>query len=254
MNPLVRLYPPSIRDAWGRDLDAEARHAGWRAIPNLALGAADAWLHPMIWPSPDAPRRRTRAVSLAITVALCAALLAYLATEYGDALPARFAHSTASDLPALGVLIGLLLMAPMPRVRALPAALARTARFLTLPFLGAAAVVLIVHIAPIADVPAPAKSTVLIAWWAALLGGAIQTARLAARLGPTATTPPGPARLAAGMWTVAASVALLAAMVVGFAAAGAHPLALVAGCGLALSSLACLATLRDLRELAGAGR
>lgn len=92
---LVRLYPAAFRDRWGEAMVEEVRAAGWRGWSDALRGAADLWLHPVLWPvaprtveggpTESGPtdvrsagirdRRLGRAATLGVAMALFTALL-----------------------------------------------------------------------------------------------------------------------------------------------------------------------------------
>ena len=252
---LVRLYPNALRDRWGRGLEAEVQAAGWRAVPNLVMGIASMWLHPVVWPAGSAAQRRGRAAVLACVVGLTGWLVGHAVAEDGALLPNRLAHSwlmTASDVL---VLVGLLLVAPYPRLT--PAAIRRIIRQsvqrLVVPAAFGIAVVVWVHLHS-ATTSATVRHLVLAAWWATLVGGSVQACRLVADLSKGPVVPPHMPRLRLGMWALVLALGDGGAIVVLSALSrGAH-VALSAALGTAMILLTafCMVTLRDLYELQGA--
>ncbi|WP_214416105.1 hypothetical protein [Sphaerisporangium fuscum] len=248
---LVRLYPEAFRDRWGAALECEAREAGWKSWPNLALGIADMWLHPAVWPARSRAQRHGRAAVMAITVTAACWLLTHAAAELDG--PSGIARGRAVNACVATMLLGLALVAPRPRLTA-EAVIAlgrRAARLLAVPMCLGALVVAAAHVGGLASAGSPLRAALLICWWLALPLAAFQTCRVVAGLGADVAVPPPPRRLRAGVRTLAAAGATAGALLLTWSVSGGHPhpLSATAGAGLLLLSAAFATTLRDLREL-----
>lgn len=246
---LVRLYPASFRERWGPALEEEARAAGWKAWPNLIAGIADMWLHPAIWPADCCAQRRQRAATMAVTAAAACWFVTHAVTEL-DAAAAEVARAWPMNASTLLLLLGLVLVAPRPRLTRPTATtlLRHAASRFTVPAVLGAGVVAAVHTGTYAVAPAVARPVLLACWWAALALGAVQCCRLVSSLCTTVAEPPPPGRLRHGLWTLAAAAAVPVPALLGASMSGDHlnvPSA-ASGAGLLLLSPALAATLRDL--------
>jgi hypothetical protein len=94
----------------------EAQAAGWKAWPNLVAGIAGMWLHPAIWPAESRAQRQQRAATMAITVAAACWFLTHAATELDTLLSTGVARSWPMSVCTLLMLLGLVLVAPRPRL------------------------------------------------------------------------------------------------------------------------------------------
>ncbi len=249
----VKLYPGPFRDRWGPALEIEARSAGWRSWPNLIVHMLDMWLHPAVWPAESRAQRRGRASVMAITTAALSWFLAHVAAETESPLNAAARGSVMSGC-AVAMLVGLVLVAPRPRLTR-PAAttvLRQAARRLSVPaVLGA--VVVGVHDAAAAATP-PVRAIVLVCWWSALTLGAIQICRMVGDLDADVVEPPRPGRLRVGIWLLIANTAVTGAIIVGISTTGGRRDLTWSAVGAAviLLTLAFAATLRDLRQVSAA--
>lgn len=236
---LLRLYPGAFRERWGDDLRAEAEGAGWRSWPNLIAGALDMWLHPAVWPASWPAQRASRSSAMAMLVTIACWLVAHFTTEAG----AR-GYTIALNVAATMLIIGLALLAPLPRPRALGPLLGRSLRRLALPVLLAAAAVIAAN-----TTSAPTewlRVLVLAAWWGSWVLGVIAGCRIIAGLGPDLVLPPGERRTRLGIAVLTAASVTAAGAVAVFAAHQPTPLPALLGIGTALSALACGTALRDL--------
>ncbi|HEV3358374.1 MAG TPA: hypothetical protein VG247_16390 [Pseudonocardiaceae bacterium] len=236
---LLRLYPGAFRDRWGEDLRAEADVAGWRSWPNLVTGAVDMWLHPAIWPAGWPAQRASRSAAMAMLVTIAAWLVAHFTTESG-----RPAYTLALNGAATLLVLGLALLAPLPRSRALAPLLSRSLRRLAFPLLLATAAVIAANskFAPTEWLRVP----VLAAWWGSWAFGLIAGCRIVAGLGPDLVLPPGPRRTRLGIAVLTGASLAAACAVAVFAARHVAPLPALLAIGTALSVAACVTALRDL--------
>lgn len=236
---LLRLYPGAFRDRWGEDLRAEAEFAGWRSWPDLVTGALDMWLHPAIWPADWPAQRASRSAAMAMLVTIAAWLVAHLTTEPGPP-----DYTLALNGAATLLVLGLALLAPLPRPRALAPLLTRSLRRLAFPLLLAAAAVIAANSRP---VPTEwLRVPVLAAWWGSWALGLIAGCRIVAGLGPDLVLPPGPRRTRLGIAVLIGAGLAAASAVAVFAVRHMAPLPALLAIGTALSVTACATALRDL--------
>jgi hypothetical protein len=245
---IVRLYPVAFRQRWGDELEAELRAVGWRAWPGLVVGILDMWLRPALWPAESREVRRTRVAAMAIAVTVAGWLVAHLTTEQGSAGYAR-----VLDGCALGVVLGLGLAAPRPRLsrQAFSAVLRHAVHRLAAPAILGAVVLIAVH-SGLADLASlPVRVVVLTGWWTTWALGVVQSCRILVHLEPELFLPPRPVRSQWAVGVLAAATAVAAATTLVFATAGAHSpaLATVTGFGLLGSTAVVAAALHDLRHL-----
>ncbi len=250
----VRLYPGPFRDRWGPALETEARSAGWRAWPNLLVHMVDMWLHPAVWPAESRAQRRGRASVMVITAAALSWFLAHVAAETETPLAAAARGGVMSGC-AVAMLVGLVLVAPRPRltVPATTAVLRQAAHRLIVPAALGAVAVVSVH-GGAADAPPPVRVAVLACWWSALALGAIQTCRMVGDLDVDVLEPPRPGRLRLGIWLLIAATAVTGAIIVGISTTGGRRDVIWSAVGAAviLLTLAFAGTLRDLRQVSAA--
>ncbi|MCW2917428.1 MAG: hypothetical protein JWN52_5496 [Actinomycetia bacterium] len=215
---LVRMYPESFKNRWGPDLEAEILHAGWRSWPNTVVGIADTWLHPAIWPARSHAQRQLRMTTMAITLTATCWFISHLVTELDAPLSREVGHSQLLSMGTNLMMVGLLLVAPRPRLMAgvTAAVLRGAARRFAVPLTLSAAVAIAAHAGVNATTPALLRSCLLACWWTALALGAVQTCRIATDLGAQLIAPPQPWRLRAGTSILALGSAMTAANVLGF--------------------------------------
>jgi hypothetical protein len=238
---LLRLYPVAFRVRWGEDLCADAESAGRRSWPNLVTGAVDMWLHPAIWPTAWPAQRNSRAAAMAILITVACWLVAHLTTEPGSP-----GYALALDGCAILLGVGLLLLAPLPRISASGLLLGRSARMLAVPVLLAGIVVVVAN-SPLDPVGQPGlRLLVLLAWWGSWVLGVIQGCRVVAGLGPDVVIPPALSRTRLGVAVLTAASAAAAGTIAVFAALHPAPLPALLSIAAALSTLACGAARRDL--------
>lgn len=250
---VVRLYPAAFRDRWGPALVEDVAAAGWRAWPNLLAGIADMWLHPAIWPADSRAQRRGRTATLAITAAVFAALFGRAAEAQGIALASAPGGRWTAPACAALFLLGLVLVAPLPRPsRAAATALAcRTIRRLAAPVaLGVGMVVLARRHAD-AVVAGPWHHLAIGCYWTVLVLGAVQACRIFTGLGPDILIAPRPGRLRAGLWSLVAASVLGGSMVLATVVArrDLNPVPFASGAALVLLAWALTTNLRDLRSV-----
>jgi hypothetical protein len=209
---LVRLYPRPFQAQWGADIRASTVRA--HDVPGLALGIADMWLHPAVWPAATRERRLNRVCVTAVAIA-----------------------------------IGAVFVAPWPRADAalLRWLAAESVRRLTIPTAVAAGAALFAHtVAPSA--PVALRLFILVCWYLAIATGLFQTCRILATMDPARSRLPSTARIHAGMALLTTATAASAAVVLSFAATTRTEVALPAVAGVALAALTLLSvsTTRDL--------
>lgn len=250
---LISLYPRAFRRRWGDAVETEARAAGARSWPHLAHGIIDMWLHPALWPADTRAQRHARASVLATAVAAACWYLAHLIAETDGALPTLATRSWAMSTCAALMVIGLVLVAPRPRLT--PAAVATILRHVLrrmfLPALLGAGVVTWAR----ADLPVTSpllRLALLSCWYGSLAAAAIQACRIVADLGATLAEPPPPWRLRLGMWTIAAASTTTGSIILTAALTTPTPdtLSALVGAAVLALALAPIATIRDLRHLA----
>jgi hypothetical protein len=251
---LVRLYPAAFRDRWGPALEDDARAAGWKGWPGLLAGIADMWLHPAIWPADSRAQRLGRVAVLGITATALGGLLARAAAARGSLLGAVPGVAWA-QWPCLGLFVlGLGLVAPLPRLSwsAAAALLGRAVRRLAVPVLLGVAMVTVARRDTAAVASGFGHRLALVGYWGLLVVGAVQACRVVAGLGSSVLAAPRPWRLRLGIGSLLAASVLTAAVVLG--AGLAHRQvdgpAVGAGVGLVLLAWALAAALRDLRDTA----
>lgn len=236
---LLRLYPGAFRERWGEDLRAEAEGAGWRSWPGLVAGALDMWLHPAIWPVGWPAQRGSRSSAMAMLVTIACWLVAHFTTEAGAP-----GYATALNAAAVPLIIGLMLLAPLPRPYALGPLLGRSIRQLAIPVSLAAIAVVAAH--SVADPPEWARVLVLGAWWGSWALGVVGGCRIVAGLGPDLVVPSGARRTRLGIAVLTGASIVAAGTVVVFVSRHLAPLPALVGIGAALAVAACGTALRDL--------
>ena len=253
---LVRLYPKPFREQWGADVLAEARRAGWRAAPNLALSVMDQWLHPTMWPADRETKRLSRACAMLSGVTLSIWVLAYLAVDDHEAPAGGLTGTRALNTCAALMVAGLLLVAPTPRLtlRAAVTVLRRATVRLGLPMGLGVFVVASVHVD--ASPPEPVRLVVLACWWSALVLIAIRSPRIITDLTADVATPPRPGRLRANAWLLTSPSIFTGGIILSRAvdaraeaADGAVLVAFALALAVLLLAMLFLSTQRDLRDL-----
>ncbi|MFF4776982.1 hypothetical protein ACFY05_29375 [Microtetraspora fusca] len=239
---LAGLYPPAFRQRWGPDLEIEIRAAGARSWPNLAVSVAAMWLHPAIWPADSRSQRHARAATTAAAVTAAWWMLTHAAVELDDRLGRDVGHSWALSGCMTLTLAGLALVVPFPRPRL--AVLFSSLRLLAVPAALGGLVAVAVQLDALAGAPGWIRLGLLATWWASLALGAFQACRVIARH----ATPPSGRRLRRGMWTLTATSAMTAAVVLSLSAANGHlgPSPALVSAGLLLPMSAYMWTLNDL--------
>ncbi|HEY3868616.1 MAG TPA: hypothetical protein VGM10_09715 [Actinocrinis sp.] len=248
---LVRLHPASFRERWGPALEADARAAGHRSWPNLLASAVGLWLHPVVWPAKSPSQRHHRAAAMAFALTLATWFVGRAATTNDPRLTWR-AHRTltVADCAAF-MLLGAVLILPLPRPtwHAAATLVRKSLRALAAPAALGAGALLFVRTAHPAELSA-IRPLVTAVYWLTLALTAIQAARIVATVSASAVTPPSPARLRPGIATLAAGGALTAWIGLSSTTAGHGFDALSAatgGCVLILTGMF-LSILRDLNE------
>ncbi|SEM62665.1 hypothetical protein [Streptacidiphilus jiangxiensis] len=280
---LVRLYPAAFRDRWGESMVEEVRAAGWRGWSDALRGAADLWLHPVLWPVDLTPvdrapvdagpaeagsresgstevrsagardRRLGRAATLGLAVALFTALLGHAVGEQGT----RLADAPGGPWPARAcaalLLLGLALAAPRPKLSAgaLRVLAGRAVRRLGVPVLLGAGVV---ALARVDTGPAGLWEHLAVGcWWLSLAAAAVQACRAVSDVGGAVLVPPSAASLRLGLWSLTAGSLLTGAVALTACLGRPDPdlISVAVGCCLALLAGALAATLHDLRVVCG---
>jgi hypothetical protein len=250
---LIRLYPGSFRERWGPAMEAEVQGAGWRSWPNLAMGIAGMWLHPVIWPADSRTQRQRRAATMAISVAAASWLLAYASMELDTPLSGRVARAWPMTACTGLMFLGFLLVLPRPRLTldAVSTVLRRAARRFTAPAILGAGVVAGVRTDVYAVAPALLRPALIICWWTALALGAVQACRVVAGLGAGVVVAPQPGRLRLGMWTLAVAGAVAGSILLSVSVTSGHLdlWSAAPGIGLLVLPSAFAGTLRDIRRV-----
>ncbi|MBD0746642.1 hypothetical protein [Streptomyces sp. CBMA152] len=270
---LVRLYPAAFRDRWGEAMVEEVRAAGWRGWYDALRGAADLWLHPVLWhvdprpveagPAESGPaevrsvgardRRLGRAATLGVAVALFTALLGHAMGEQGAPLADAPGGPWPARVCAVLLLLGLALAAPRPKLSAgaLRVLVDRAVRRLGVPMLLGAGVVALarVHTGRAGLWEHLAADS----WWLALAAAAVQACRAVSDVGGAVLVPPSAASLRLGLWSLTAGSLLAGAvaLAVCLGRPDPDPIAVAAGGCLVLPAGALAVTLHDLRVVSG---
>ncbi|MEA5362960.1 hypothetical protein VA596_25750 [Amycolatopsis sp., V23-08] len=206
---LVRLYPRAFRERWGADLAADAGASDWA---DLLVGAADAWLHPAVWPARSAAQRQARVTAMAVIVTGIGWFAVHLIVEDGRGL------SRVLDVCAVAVVAGLGLVAPRPNPATLMALGRRLVRGLAGPAVLGLIVVAVVHATNGSFAP-PVRLTLLLCWWGAWGLAVIQVGRAVAGIGPVPAVPPRRFRLGVRVLATAAAAIGATQLVAGAAPA-----------------------------------
>jgi hypothetical protein len=250
---LIRLYPGSFRERWGPAMEAEVQGAGWRSWPNLAMGIAGMWLHPVIWPADSRTQRQRRAAMMAISVAAASWLLAYAAMELDTPLSGRVARAWPMTACTGLMFLGFLLVLPRPRLTldAVSTVLRRAARRFIAPAILGAGVVAGVRTGVYDVAPALLRPALVICWWTTLALGAVQACRVVADLGAGVVVAPHPGRLRAGMWTLAVAGTVAGSILLSVSVTSGHLdlWSAAPGMGLLVLPSAFAGTLRDIRRV-----
>ena len=198
---LLRLYPGSFRARWGVELEQAAQTAGWRAWPDLLTNAASMWLHPTLWPADSRAQRPIRATAAAFALTFMCWYAALGIVELDPGISMGTWRGSVLSLGSDVVVIGLLLIAPRPRIRwrATGILLLRTARHMVAPTALGGVVVLAANAGgSFAAALAPFAPTLAACWWLALALVAIQWCRALTGMEGLAV-PPSPGRLKVGI-------------------------------------------------------
>lgn len=243
---IVTLYPPAVRERWGRAMRHDIAQAGPRSWPNTATEAAKLWLHPSDWPErPAGQTHRVVAVAL-LAVTIAGGLLVRATAQPAEALDAGIGHPVALIWLAL-IAVSLLLAAPLPELRpAIILQLARAAaRTLTAPALIVFAMWLTAN-SGVLDHPAAPVSDALAAWyWATLAFAGLRLCTLAARV-VRLGRPPSTRRLQLALALIGAGLTTGACQ--SATAAATTPASLAAAGGLAALAAATLTAAIDIRR------
>jgi hypothetical protein len=247
---LIRMYPAPFRERYGAAIEDEAAARGWRAWPNLLVGAVDMWLHPSVWPADSTAQRLHRAITMAAATAASSWYVGHLVTERANdvSLPER-----AFTLCGLLMALGFALTVPRPRwnIAALAALVRLAAGRLVAPAALAVLVIAALQAHPHALFTDSGKRLLLALWWAAQGLFLVQGCRFVAGLDEELTRPPSRRRLHAGMSVLAAAGLLAGGLLIGFAirASDIQPLDLAGGLCLLLLTVGPVVTARDVRSL-----
>jgi hypothetical protein len=208
------------------------------------VGILDMWLHPALWPAESRELRRTRVAAMAIAVTVAGWFVAHFTTEQGSA-----GYAKVLDACAVGVVLGLILAAPRPRMswRALVAVIRHAVRQLAVPAILGAAALQAAH----SGLTVPVRLVVLTLWWTMWALAVVQSCRILVHLEADLFVPPKPARSQLGIGVLAATTATAAATILVFAVSGAHShvLAAVTGIGVLGATAVVAAALHDLRHV-----
>jgi hypothetical protein len=247
---LVALYPPAVRDRWGRDLEDEARAAGWRGWLDLLIAMLGLWIHPAVWPAASTAQRRARAANLAIAVTGIGWLTGHALLELAAAVPRDLAHSWILTGCDGLTFLGFALVLPLPRRETCTKLVTDACRRFAGPMLLGGTVVLVVN-SYSAPAGWPARTAVLACWWIALLWGVVQAVRVVASLDLGIVSTPGPRRLRLGLWFAVLGLTLSSAVIVTATLASGHDRAagITTGCALLALAIATTGTVRDLAEV-----
>ncbi|GAB2850276.1 hypothetical protein GCM10027176_61640 [Actinoallomurus bryophytorum] len=250
---LIRLYPGPFRERWGPAMEIEVQSTGWRSWPDLAVGIAGMWLHPVIWPADSTAQRQRRAAVMAVTVAAACWYLAHVAMEMDTPLSGRVARAWPMTACTGLMFLGFLLVLPRPRLTldAASTVLRGAARRFATPVILGAAVVACVRTGTYTVAPALLRPVLLGCWWTALALGAFHGCRIVASLGAGVAVAPRPARLRLGMWTLALAGTAAGSMLLSVSVTGGHLdlWSAAPGIGLLVLPSAFAGTLRDLRRV-----
>jgi hypothetical protein len=254
---LVSLYPRAFRERFGREVEEEARAAGWTSWPDLALSIAGLWLHPAAWPARSRAQRLTRATATAFALSLATWYLAHAVLEMDPMLSMGPRRSEVMGYCADTLAIGLVLIVPRPRFawRGLAAAARQMMRRLAFPVGLAALVVLLANgTADQAEVQRYAPYLIS-AWWLALALGAIQLCRTIAGVAADLAVPPSVRRLSWGIrvLTAGSATAGCVLLVSSFGGDLVDGVSIVTGVALLLLTSVLVANLRDLSRYRLAG-
>ena len=232
---LVGLYPPAIRQRWGREIARDVRLAGPRSWLDTAMGATRLWVHPSDWPETSTGQTRRVLAAALVTVLAIAGLWVRTA-----GLSTRLDHPLTSAW-VVPILAGLALALPLPPLRLadfgrLAATVART---LVAPVLVLIALYLTAH----SGLKAP-HILLLAYYWASIGFVSVRLCVLMVRVGRIAVVP-GTRRLRAALLCGGTGLAMGA--VQNLAVHTTVPGALLTG-GFTVLAVAVLLAALDLRE------
>lgn len=189
---LVGLYPPAIRQRWGREIARDVRLAGPRCWLDTAVGATKLWLHPSDWPETSPGQTRRVLAAALVTVFTIAGV--WIRAAGPGAPTARVDHPVSSVwiVPILAALV-LAMPLPPPRRAELGRLVATVARTLIAPVLALVALYLVAH----SGLRAP-HVLLLAYYWTSIGFVSVRLCVLMARAGRIAVVP-GARRLHAAL-------------------------------------------------------
>ena len=178
---LVGLYPPAIRQRWGREMVRDVRQAGPRSWLDTAVWATKLWMRPSDWPETSAGQTR-RVLAAALVSVFALAALGLRAAGPG-ALTVRLGHPLTSAwvVPTLAALV---LALPLPRFRKIGQLAATAARTLVAP----TAVLVALYLTAHSGLKAP-HVLLLAYYWASLGFVSVRLCVLMVRVGRIAAAP-----------------------------------------------------------------
>ena len=247
---LTALYPPAVRQRWGRELRREITERGIRAWPDTVAGAVRLWLRPSDWPETTAGL--TRRVLATALFSVTAAVTLVLRAAQPPAPMNAWLRPLMTGMWLLPVLAGALLAAPLPPLRwpAARAVCAATTRVMAAPAAAIAVMLLLANSGTVDRPPVLLHAVLIVYYWATLAFTALRACVLVSRVMRIGTVPATrrlrSALLLTGTGTAVAAAQNLAA--VGRTTSGAGLLAATA----ALGGLAVM-TLRTGQDLRGSG-
>ena len=246
---LTRLYPPAIRQRWGRDIAREVELSGPRAWPDTVIGAAKLWLHPGDWPE-TSTGQTGRVVTTALFAVVTALVLVLRAA--GSTPLTSSADRLGTSTWLVPVVIGLALSIPLPSLHG--AAFGRLAaaatRNLAMPVLPLVALYVLAHSGLADHAVGPQHILLVVYYWATLCFVGIGLCLLVARVGRVAVMP-SKRRLSVALSLAGTGLSLAAAETFATAVRTAVDIELLTlCCGLAGLAAAVLTAALDLRRIA----
>ncbi len=240
---IVALYPPAVRERWGRELHEQLAAVGPRAWPDSTAQALRLWIHPSDWPEPRTGQTRRVVTTALVAIIALAMLLLRACAPASAALMPRSAHPVDGAWLAL-LAAGAVLAAPRPSigVKALRALVRTAARTLAPPASLLLALYALAHTAAVQR-PGWLLDLGLVAlYWSTLTFAGVRACVLSARLAPFGRAADR-GRLSLALGCVAAGLLLAAVDIV--ASSGAPEGLVAAGCLAALTA-SCATAARDL--------